>query len=140
LWRAEAGDRRRRSYGGRASTNGAPNPDEQRQFPQACERRRSRGIAAVARRGGRPTAVSYGGRASTDGAPKSDKRRRRTLGPVVMVVARGAVGFSSSGDGSWSSAHDSESRRHAPWSGARWRPPPAMTSAFLGASDDDGLP
>jgi hypothetical protein len=29
-WRAEAGDRRRRSYGGWASNNGAPKPDERR--------------------------------------------------------------------------------------------------------------
>jgi hypothetical protein len=64
---------------------------------------------------------SYGGRASTDDAPESDERRRRTLGPVVTVVAWGAVDFGSSGG---------ESQRHAPRSGARWRPPPATTSAF----------
>jgi hypothetical protein len=73
---------------------------------------------------------SYGGRASTDGAPKPNERHRRTLGPVVTVVAQGAVGFDNSDGGSWKSAHGSESRRRVPRSGARWRPPPATTSAF----------
>jgi hypothetical protein len=51
--------------------------------------------------GDAPTA---GGRASTDGTPEPDERRRRTLGLVVTAVARGAVGFGSSDDGSWRSA------------------------------------
>jgi hypothetical protein len=62
---------------------------------------------------------SYGGRASTDGAPEPNERRRCTLGPAVTVVARGAVGFGSSGSGTWRSAHGGKS---------------------LGASDDDELP
>jgi hypothetical protein len=105
-----------------------PSASEQRRwFLRACERRRSRGQAAMVHRGGRPasTLLCRGGGASTDGAPKPDERWRRTLGPVVTAVARDAVGFGSSGGRSWRSAHDGGSQ-----SGARWRPPPVTTTAF----------
>jgi hypothetical protein len=57
MWCAKVGDRRRCSYGERASTDGAPEPDERQrwQFPQACERWWSRGLAVVTPQGGRPT-------------------------------------------------------------------------------------
>jgi hypothetical protein len=68
------------------------------------------------------------------------ERQRCTLGPMITAVARGAVGFGSSGGGSWRSArvggcqwcpHDvgsSEARAQ------EWRP---LASS---SRDDDGLP
>jgi hypothetical protein len=84
MWRAEAGDRRRCSYGGRASTDGAPEPDERRrrQFPRACERRRSRGLVAVACRGGRPVATHLW-------RTGKHRRRFRTERAATVVVSSG---------------------------------------------------
>jgi hypothetical protein len=45
-------------------------------------------------------------RASAYDAPEVNERRRRTLGPMVMAVARGTVGFDSSGGG-----HEEAQRR-----------------------------
>jgi hypothetical protein len=82
------------------------------------------GASGCGRRVGRPAATLLW---------RASKHRRCSQigrGPVVTVVARGTVGFGSSGSGSWRSAHGGESRRCAPQSGARYGPPPSTTSAF----------
>jgi hypothetical protein len=105
----------------------------------------------VARRGAQSAAtLLWRGGASTDDAPEPDERRRRTIGPVVTMVARGAVGFGSSGGGSWRSAHDVGSseactrchllRGAHPKVASADVPLPRRCRPSLGSSNDDGLP
>jgi hypothetical protein len=121
-----------------------------RRFPWACERRRPRGLAAVARQGGRPTVTLLWRAGKLRWHSQTERATTATLGPVVMAVARDAVGFGSSGGGSWRSTRGGGSHRHAYDVGSseacapEWRP---MASPFprrrrpsLGVSDDDGLP
>jgi hypothetical protein len=59
-------------------TDGAPKPNERR-FPRACERRRSRGLAAVAHRGGQPAATLLW---------RAGKHRRSRTGPATVAHPR----------------------------------------------------
>jgi hypothetical protein len=131
--------------------------ERRRRFSRTCERRWSKGSAAVERRGGRSAVTlprierwrrSWCRQASTDGTPEPDERRQRSLGLVVTVVVQGSVGFGSTSGGpegaQWRQILEKRTQRWIPearaWcqllGGARPGvaaasvPPPATTPTF----------